>query len=265
MECNRSIFSFPDFLLFLDLPNLSATFTAPSADAHTSSSLLIVGPTHPPTTSGSSWRYVNVCCSVVNLVTELIGSVLSSQLCDGGELTTVVDDASENAEPLDEQVIWMYLFQLVSALQHCHQPKQLETFKSPREIVHGDLKLPNRTYLSGVVSSKLCTFGKLIRLPISIASSRQQGSDRRQARGLWSQRCVKARRAVSKTSRRKYQIFGISHAVANQSLSIFSDVGLHGTRVVRPEIRRYQARRVRRHLGSGMCRQGVVQLVVRLT
>ncbi|KAI5448793.1 hypothetical protein NCC49_006587, partial [Naganishia albida] len=101
---------------------------------------------------------------------------ITLEFCEGGELTSLVDHASLNTQPLDEQIIWMYLFQIASALQHCHQLRKLETYQSHRMVVHGDLKLPNILMNKAKTVVKIADFGLSVALKSDERSRKQVGT-----------------------------------------------------------------------------------------
>lgn len=55
------------------------------------------------------------------------------EYCHGGDLGKIIADKKKNKQYLDEEVLWRLIFQLISALNYCHNKK----------ILHRDLKPAN--------------------------------------------------------------------------------------------------------------------------
>ena len=44
------------------------------------------------------------------------------EYCGGGDLSTIIKQATKQSKPLPEDTIWNYFLQILLALHHCHHP-----------------------------------------------------------------------------------------------------------------------------------------------
>lgn len=44
------------------------------------------------------------------------------EYCGGGDLSTIIKQATKQSRPLPEDTIWNYFLQILLALHHCHHP-----------------------------------------------------------------------------------------------------------------------------------------------
>ena len=44
------------------------------------------------------------------------------EYCGGGDLSTIIKQATKQNRPLPEDTIWNYFLQILLALHHCHHP-----------------------------------------------------------------------------------------------------------------------------------------------
>ncbi|KDR84684.1 hypothetical protein GALMADRAFT_111919 [Galerina marginata CBS 339.88] len=110
-------------------------------------------------------RYVDRDAGILYIVMEY---------CGGGDLSTVIKQATKQNRPIPEDTIWPYFLQILLALHHCHHPNghtrstsgstitgaSLETEHSSRrvQVLHRDLK-PDNVFLDENNSVKLGDFG----------------------------------------------------------------------------------------------------------
>ena len=89
-------------------------------------------------------RYVDRDAGILYIVMEY---------CGGGDLSTIIKQATKHNRPIPEDTIWNYFLQILLALQHCHHPhghdrsgsNGLEGDGKERraQILHRDLKPDN--------------------------------------------------------------------------------------------------------------------------
>ncbi|KAI5887708.1 kinase-like protein [Schizophyllum commune H4-8] len=104
-------------------------------------------------------RYVDRDAGILYIVMEY---------CGGGDLSTIIKQATKHNRPIPEDTIWNYFLQILLALQHCHHPhghdrsgsNGLEGDGKERraQILHRDLK-PDNVFLDENNTVKLGDFG----------------------------------------------------------------------------------------------------------
>jgi NIMA (never in mitosis gene a)-related kinase 2 len=75
------------------------------------------------------------------------------EYCGGGDLMSVINQASKDNRQIPEDTIWNYLMQILRALCHCHHPRGHSKARSldddgkerRSQVLHRDLKPDNGT------------------------------------------------------------------------------------------------------------------------
>jgi serine/threonine protein kinase len=72
------------------------------------------------------------------------------EYCEGGDISNLIKNSKKSRKHLPEDLIWIILSQMLSALDACHRRKE--------KIIHRDLK-PGNVFLDSHQNVKLGDFG----------------------------------------------------------------------------------------------------------